>query len=271
LRYKRRSLYNHDKDEETGFYYLRARYYDPNIQRFISEDPHWNTKNMIYGDDPEKWNERESDPNDPKGERTYTYVPDITAIMQSGNLYAYCMNNPIVFVDPTGELVWPGEVHSMVIKQIYNENKYLSKERWLKYHPKTEPLVTLRGRVDLVDIRNGYIWEVKRFNPKYIEAAYEQLSNYARGKFSAKDIAHLKIEIYNGNPDIDGYKLEGIINQNGIYVKYWYFGNGIILYDYAESKERLEEQIKITISSAAAAAVVGLGLLTGVPLIPLLT
>lgn len=25
-------------DAETGYYYLRARYYDPQIQRFISED-----------------------------------------------------------------------------------------------------------------------------------------------------------------------------------------------------------------------------------------
>ena len=26
-------------DEETGLYYLRARYYDPSIGRFMSEDP----------------------------------------------------------------------------------------------------------------------------------------------------------------------------------------------------------------------------------------
>jgi len=62
LRYKKRSLYNHDKDEETGFYYLRARYYDPNIQRFISEDP----------------------------------------AKDGNNWYIYCANNPIMFIDPTG-------------------------------------------------------------------------------------------------------------------------------------------------------------------------
>ena len=26
-------------DEETGFYYLRARYYDPSVGRFLTEDP----------------------------------------------------------------------------------------------------------------------------------------------------------------------------------------------------------------------------------------
>ena len=31
--------------------YLRARYYDSSIRRFISEDQFWNVDNMIYGDE----------------------------------------------------------------------------------------------------------------------------------------------------------------------------------------------------------------------------
>jgi len=49
-------------DEETGFIYLRARYYDPEIGRFISEDP----------------------------------------VMDRTNWYVYCSNNPVKFVDPWG-------------------------------------------------------------------------------------------------------------------------------------------------------------------------
>ena len=52
-------------DEETEFIYLRARYYSPEIQRFISEDP----------------------------------------IKDGINWYAYCGNNPIVFIDYTGLIV----------------------------------------------------------------------------------------------------------------------------------------------------------------------
>jgi len=49
-------------DDETGLIYLRARYYDSDIGRFISEDP---AKDGL-------------------------------------NWYVYCGNNPIAFVDPTG-------------------------------------------------------------------------------------------------------------------------------------------------------------------------
>ncbi len=73
-------------DEETGFIYLRARYYDSTSGRFISEDTHWNIDNMIYGDNPDKDNPR----------------PDDSAIKQSGNIYAYCMNNPVNYIDRTG-------------------------------------------------------------------------------------------------------------------------------------------------------------------------
>lgn len=76
-------------DAETGYIYLRARYYDVKDGRFISEDPHWNVNNMIYGDN----------------ENTH---PDISVIIQSTNLYVYCINNPIKYRDPSGHIL-PGD------------------------------------------------------------------------------------------------------------------------------------------------------------------
>ena len=55
-------------DPDVGLYYFNARWYDPELGRFISEDP-------------------AADPN-------------------NCNLYSYCGNNPIVRSDPTGQFWW---------------------------------------------------------------------------------------------------------------------------------------------------------------------
>ncbi len=56
-------------DTETGLYYLQTRYYDPELGRFISQD------SIEYAD--------------------YESVNGL-------NLYAYCGNNPVMYVDPSG-------------------------------------------------------------------------------------------------------------------------------------------------------------------------
>jgi hypothetical protein len=58
---------------------------------------------MVYGDDPAKWNERQAGSDDPMGLNAYTYVPVIAAVMQSGNLYVYCMGNPVMYADSDGD------------------------------------------------------------------------------------------------------------------------------------------------------------------------
>ncbi len=55
-------------DDETGFYYLRARFYDPSVGRFITED-------------------------------TFTGQIDNPLSL---NRYTYTYNNPLKFVDPSG-------------------------------------------------------------------------------------------------------------------------------------------------------------------------
>jgi len=72
--------------DDTGLYYFASRYYDASVGRFTSQDPHWNHNNMIYGDDPDNKS------------------PLIAAITQSTNLYVYCTNNPLIYVDPDGEV-----------------------------------------------------------------------------------------------------------------------------------------------------------------------
>ena len=57
---------------------------------FTSADTHWNVGNMIYGD-----NADEENP-----------IPDRASILQSANLYLYCMGNPVNLVDYFGLDAW---------------------------------------------------------------------------------------------------------------------------------------------------------------------
>ena len=59
-----------ERDAETGLYYYRARYYDPQIGRFITEDP-TGVRNLLFSE---------------------------------MDLYVYSRNNPIIFKDPLGLL-----------------------------------------------------------------------------------------------------------------------------------------------------------------------
>lgn len=80
-------------DKETGFYYLRARYYAPTLGRFISEDSHWTTDNMVYGDEPIELT-------------NHIYQPSLSVILQASNLYVYCINDPITNLDSTGAITF---------------------------------------------------------------------------------------------------------------------------------------------------------------------
>ena len=59
-------------DAETGLYYYNARYYDPELGRFIQAD---------------------------------TEIPDLSN-PQSYNRYSYCVNNPLRYTDPDGHGFW---------------------------------------------------------------------------------------------------------------------------------------------------------------------
>ncbi|MDD4513929.1 MAG: RHS repeat-associated core domain-containing protein [Eubacteriales bacterium] len=58
-------------DEETGLYYLRSRYYNPEWNRFVNADA----------------------------------VLGVVSILLSQNIFSYCNNSPIVNSDPSGEIL----------------------------------------------------------------------------------------------------------------------------------------------------------------------
>lgn len=69
--------------EQIGIYDLNARYYNPEIARFLSPDPYYNLGNRVIG--------------------LYEInVPNAWSIIQANNVYVYCGNNPKQFVDTFG-------------------------------------------------------------------------------------------------------------------------------------------------------------------------
>src|SRR5690606_18025654 len=67
----------HEFDDESGFYYAQARYYDSEIGRFVSGDPlQWRPQELM---------------------KKFQQLP------QALNYYSYVGNNPIALIDPSGE------------------------------------------------------------------------------------------------------------------------------------------------------------------------
>ena len=78
-------------DDETGFYYLGSRYYDPETGRFINADGTVNTGQGILGN----------------------------------NMYAYCLNNPVNMSDEGGGAAMPlmppggGDIAALITSSLH--------------------------------------------------------------------------------------------------------------------------------------------------------
>ena len=81
-----------EKDAESGLYYFGARYYDPTIYRFLSPDPVIPTEKVLYN--PQRW-----------------------------NLYGYCQNNPVCYLDSYGE---DSKYYLKIIRFCYSERGMFS-------------------------------------------------------------------------------------------------------------------------------------------------
>ncbi|MBI4302735.1 MAG: hypothetical protein HY665_00135 [Chloroflexi bacterium] len=113
-------LFTGQRLDDTGLYYFRARYYDAGIGRFISPD---------------------------------TVVQDFKS-PQTLNRYTYTVNNPLRYVDPTGNRMT--DVDDVVTGSDYQEPDW-SRGTTVDYWPvDPEPSLPLRGAISIADLLS---WE----------------------------------------------------------------------------------------------------------------
>ena len=155
------------------------------------------------------------------------------------NMYAYCNNNPVYFIDVAGnralpfdKLYFPGEIHLAVQKHIIENNPGFEME-----------ISVLRGRIDLV--KNGVPKEIYEVKPcTYLKEyrlliALAQLQGYG--------------DVYTENW-VYGTAIEGATFMYKDYeVQYWYAGYGLILYSFTYVPDQQKDTANVLSSFLAAA------------------
>ena len=105
------------RDSETGMYYLNSRYYNPKMGRFISADAYVSTGQGLLG----------------------------------YNMYAYCGNNPVMFVDLLG--LCPHQIigncdpcEMLILSGLYDESSVVSEYKTSK---RSDPVWAASAAVDI--------------------------------------------------------------------------------------------------------------------------
>ncbi len=110
-------------DEEIGLYHYRARYYDPVVGRFLSEDPigfFWGGE-LGRIPDYRTWDERHPRVYDSAvGALASLAFPSQTIGLQL-NKYLYVKNSPAFYIDPSGENPMLALVVALVVAYIVLE------------------------------------------------------------------------------------------------------------------------------------------------------
>jgi len=90
------------EDDLTGMYYNYNRYYLPSLGRYLQKD-------NIFSNGPILVNLLDADIDNKIFLQNYSIININNRV--SSNLYLYSFNNPISYIDPTGQLTWKGKCH----------------------------------------------------------------------------------------------------------------------------------------------------------------
>ena len=225
-------------DESTGLYYLNARYYDPENGRFLTED--------IY----------RGEVNDP----------------DTLHLYAYCKNNPINYVDPSGHSCISSKLTLGDYWKIHKLVQLAYMFRLIGIGRGDDIEVTVRnaksmrvcGYLDVYDVTMNQYYEVKskrqcKKNWKNVDRQLRKYDSSIIVGYSKRK--HIIRNIRRGREKISGYFYYGAWR-----ITYGLKRKGLVYYAQKLNKKRQKQLstakgvIKITLTAGVC---IGLGMSTG--------
>ena len=179
-------------DQETGFYYLQSRYYDPAVGRWINVDSILSTEYGLLG----------------------------------YNLFAYCNNNPANNIDQSGQS--PFSVLNLADYRIIH--KMVQAFCMVEYNWDMEVYVKgpgSRGFLDLYDYRKNEYYEVKSEKIKNDRRTKDQMRKYDKSVIAASRYKDANITGHpkRGTTDVAGSFPYGLYD-----ITYWSEGDGLIVY-----------------------------------------
>ena len=179
-------------DQETGFYYLQSRYYDPTAGRWINVDSILSTEYGLLG----------------------------------YNLFAYCNNNPANNIDQSGQS--PFSVLNLADYRIIH--KMVQAFCMVEYNWDMEVYVKgpgSRGFLDLYDYRKNEYYEVKSEKIKNDGRTVRQMERYDGSVIAASRYKDANII---GSPKRGKTRVGGSFPYGLYDITYWSEGEGLIVY-----------------------------------------
>ena len=258
--------------DENGLVYMRARYYSPVLKRFINADViagsitnsitlnryAYANGNPVSNIDPFGLSAERGGGSGKKHLPIAFGVESAYDGFTFDNILEYssliCLNQGPISINSTYIkdysnlpysvlMMFSGrKIHELIEKDIitnYGEDM------------KSEVAITRNdgkpGRADLLN-KEGELWEIKKNNHAQILLGYRQIRKYNGGYF--------KVDEEIKSISLGGYLPSGCVNYGGTNVDYFYFDNGLILYNYpskrneAKKDEGVESSAEIPIAIA---------------------
>ena len=173
------------------------------------------------------------------------------ATVSTGNLFAYCENDPLNYVDFWGHapsLYTLTKMHNAVVA---SAQKYLwSRGIITSSEVLTCQIYSITGRMDIYSYTHNMVWEVKRNNTLGRNAGINQLNRYV--KSYVYSLYHSWLHIKR-TPQRGTIPVYGAVTMNDYLVTYHSdpSTSALILYDYMTLRQAAEILYEVTTSTSA--------------------